>query len=548
MSWAAKRKTKRDEDLAYCLLGIFGVAMPMVYGEGCEQAFFRLQEQIMRTSRDDSILAWHLALGAATSDPAPITPGKVLAAAPSDFANCGHIVSRQQSAISSLVVSGGSLRAHLPLLISASSTIGLLRYGPDHDPALAVGIPLTHTTSDEYFRPRGCHSVLLPRPASPQLQLVHIENSLRTRPESPDQQYWFSINGYTEIDLELINVEPPSYWDRDQALIQSTTSRDIATTQQTFVRLRHRDLSRDFLVVLEVQERGSRLEARSHLMTCHKDTKLAQLAESFRYLAPKVYGKNSASSGILNLRLKSRVVPGRPMSMIEVEAAPTPPETTIDVTLELQKLHLRQEFLEIQEEQVQNLAEENEITTMIEAKTDQVSQVEREREILENKIKELEEQRGIMIQKEAVAAQEVSRLRDRIESVQRKHVVVSGRLQRATKQWVELWRICPGGSHEKETDSLSLLQWACEIGNNAVVQHLLTSGQVECNSKFTDGRIALHIAASNGYEAVARLLLEQGAAIEAVTKDGGTALHFAARNGHEAVARLLRRRGHRGGN
>jgi len=57
MSWAAKRKTKRDEDLAYCLLGIFGVAMPIVYGEGYEQAFFRLQEQIIRISRDDSILA-----------------------------------------------------------------------------------------------------------------------------------------------------------------------------------------------------------------------------------------------------------------------------------------------------------------------------------------------------------------------------------------------------------------------------------------------------------------------------------------------------------
>jgi hypothetical protein len=34
MSWASKRKTARSEDLAYCLLGIFGVNMPMLYGEG----------------------------------------------------------------------------------------------------------------------------------------------------------------------------------------------------------------------------------------------------------------------------------------------------------------------------------------------------------------------------------------------------------------------------------------------------------------------------------------------------------------------------------
>ncbi|KAL5321110.1 hypothetical protein ACEPPN_011922 [Leptodophora sp. 'Broadleaf-Isolate-01'] len=34
MSWAAKRTTTREEDNAYCLLGIFGVYMPLIYGEG----------------------------------------------------------------------------------------------------------------------------------------------------------------------------------------------------------------------------------------------------------------------------------------------------------------------------------------------------------------------------------------------------------------------------------------------------------------------------------------------------------------------------------
>jgi hypothetical protein len=34
MSWASKRKTTRIEDLAYCLMGIFDVNMPMLYGEG----------------------------------------------------------------------------------------------------------------------------------------------------------------------------------------------------------------------------------------------------------------------------------------------------------------------------------------------------------------------------------------------------------------------------------------------------------------------------------------------------------------------------------
>ena len=38
MSWASRRVTTRDEDIAYCLLGIFDVSMPLIYGEG-EKAF-----------------------------------------------------------------------------------------------------------------------------------------------------------------------------------------------------------------------------------------------------------------------------------------------------------------------------------------------------------------------------------------------------------------------------------------------------------------------------------------------------------------------------
>ena len=45
MSWAAKRKTTRKEDEAYSLLGIFGIYMPLIYGEG-ENAFIRLKEMI----------------------------------------------------------------------------------------------------------------------------------------------------------------------------------------------------------------------------------------------------------------------------------------------------------------------------------------------------------------------------------------------------------------------------------------------------------------------------------------------------------------------
>lgn len=45
-AWAKKRKTTRAEDLAYCLLGIFGVSMPVLYGEGKENANRRLRKEV----------------------------------------------------------------------------------------------------------------------------------------------------------------------------------------------------------------------------------------------------------------------------------------------------------------------------------------------------------------------------------------------------------------------------------------------------------------------------------------------------------------------
>ncbi|OAG03259.1 HET-domain-containing protein [Paraphaeosphaeria sporulosa] len=57
MSWAKNRHTTRTEDIAYCLLGIFDVNMPLVYGEG-EKAFVRLQEEIMKDSDDQTLFAW----------------------------------------------------------------------------------------------------------------------------------------------------------------------------------------------------------------------------------------------------------------------------------------------------------------------------------------------------------------------------------------------------------------------------------------------------------------------------------------------------------
>ena len=57
MSWASRRQTTRLEDVAYSLLGLFEINMPLIYGEG-RNAFFRLQREIIQSSSDESIFAW----------------------------------------------------------------------------------------------------------------------------------------------------------------------------------------------------------------------------------------------------------------------------------------------------------------------------------------------------------------------------------------------------------------------------------------------------------------------------------------------------------
>ncbi|KAJ4300817.1 hypothetical protein N0V90_002905 [Kalmusia sp. IMI 367209] len=51
-SWATNRLTTREEDGAYCLLGIFGIYMSLIYGEGRDHAISRLQKKVQEACED----------------------------------------------------------------------------------------------------------------------------------------------------------------------------------------------------------------------------------------------------------------------------------------------------------------------------------------------------------------------------------------------------------------------------------------------------------------------------------------------------------------
>ncbi|KAI8686530.1 HET domain-containing protein [Fusarium keratoplasticum] len=108
MSWAAERETTRSEDIAYSLLGIFGINMPLLYGEGGKRAFIRLQEEIISQTYDHTIFSWGFDRGP--------THGGIFATSPLDFAGGGDIVPISIGHKSHYTVTNLGVQIRLPVM------------------------------------------------------------------------------------------------------------------------------------------------------------------------------------------------------------------------------------------------------------------------------------------------------------------------------------------------------------------------------------------------------------------------------------------------
>jgi hypothetical protein len=119
MGWACKRRTTRPEDIAYCLMGIFNVNMPLLYGEGTK-AFFRLQEEIMKQTTDHSLFAW------IDKDAPDDREYELLAPSPSCFEKTAGIVPYQQweTRLPHSITNEG-LSIHLPIVRVTDATLDI---------------------------------------------------------------------------------------------------------------------------------------------------------------------------------------------------------------------------------------------------------------------------------------------------------------------------------------------------------------------------------------------------------------------------------------
>ena len=148
MSWASGRKTTRPEDIAYCLMGLFDVNMPMLYGEG-EKAFIRLQEEIIRNSDDQSLFAW-----TNSSEDAKLSCG-LLASSPSRFANSGDVMPYSEwESGAPFSTSNKGLRIELHLSPHDGFYVAALNcpVPPKYENFLGIFLKRVHTGSDQYVR------------------------------------------------------------------------------------------------------------------------------------------------------------------------------------------------------------------------------------------------------------------------------------------------------------------------------------------------------------------------------------------------------------
>jgi ankyrin repeat protein len=567
MSWAAKRVTKRKEDIAYSLLGIFDVMMPMIYGEG-DRAFYRLQKKIIKKYRDDSILAWGLdrTLTDSTSDNSNdmISVG-VLAAAPSDFANCGDIVLREHHNESreAFTIDGGCLRVCLPLFTTETGqTLGLLNCGPEHNTEQVVGIPLTiapiSRSFNGFIRPKGRYSILHPNIRSETLiGPIDIRIKRDEASSTIGNRNWLYIEQSIETNLELVEVEPKVLWHRDRALIATESDSNGNIVQPIIARFCPKgEGSRDFLVVFDFETQGSQVRPQCHIMISSRDTTLLDLAQKRIYIRHEAFGKKSANNGTISIHVtvQPKIFNEQPMFAVRLAKIHSLPEDTVDATFELRLLDLKLESVSQVKEEDEICQEAEWLGRHREEKIASLEHMKGQLAVVEEKIRKLSDEKRLLanglekwlqemdrltIRENRIKQQqdELSRRRLRMQSLLQNDLDAVKALENGYEPIVRLLLLTTGNI--TVNNDQTPLSWAAANGYEGIIRLLLTAGMAEDK----DGRTPLSLAAAGGHEAAVQLLLNKGADVDLNDDYSRTPLSYAAENGHEAVVKLLLEKG-----
>jgi hypothetical protein len=221
MSWLSTRVTTRVEDLAYCMLGIFDINMPLLYGEGAK-AFLRLQEEIIKISDDQTVFCWEW-----DSTLVPDNWQSILAPNPRVFANSVDYVStprHQSSEVMSYGMTNAGLRIELPVIGSLNQICAVLdvtkKQDMDPQKRRRYCIPLAgddgvHRRTQTPSQPLPLHSAMI----TTKKKLYIVSRTTRSQahpwlpsPYIPHYSFGFHMNyklddpdaSYHELSMQLL--------------------------------------------------------------------------------------------------------------------------------------------------------------------------------------------------------------------------------------------------------------------------------------------------------------------------------------------------------
>lgn len=541
MSWAAKRVTKRPEDIAYSLLGIFGVSMPMIYGEG-EKAFRRLQEQIMKDLGDDSILAWAFEPDPTLPDDAIDTVlGTALAPSPSFFANSGHVVTMDHGAHSSFEVHGGSIRLSIAVLVTPTETFGLLQCGLERDSNKVVAIPLVAARGrpGNYFRLGGRRARLLPNPVpdnSPTLLHLQLDGG-RKQTVGP-----CLIHIRKSIpDLELISVHPEACWRKERALIEAPAGPSANGIPRILMRFREaaRNVP-DFVAVVEI---NSEAQPSCILMIASRETTLGEIdarPDAWRNMAAGgQYAHNSFLSIRMDLQPLMASTPQRkyvltPLAMPEVFG------TTVSATAALESSGPSALLDELRRASEIQQREAKERAAALKHEKEKIFQKEGELLRVRSQIAALE--------------QEACRLEETINEGRKVEVDLLEKWSSAQRAGVDTGEKISAmerfmGAYDANEEGLEdeiafskvaeqILAFAVDRGYDSFARKLIERTD-SISVRDLEGRTPLHHAARRGQDELVQMLLNKGADIDTPDGLGVTPLHHAVRRGQDKLVQML---------
>lgn len=229
MSWASSRTTTRIEDSAYCLLGLFGVNMPLLYGEGTK-AFLRLQQEIIKISNDRSIFAFDEAWTPLATSPALFSRSRDVHVGRTATAWYSNYTVPIPS-VYQMTNTGLSIRMALILTLSEGLVLGVLDdvfSRPDLEPA-CITLFSTYTYEHQYNRvalPFSWTSININ--TLKQGLLPGREVMVRRRDGRRKYDLAFSPGVARDILISTTTGQQEGYWDRKICRLSNNLKANVA--------------------------------------------------------------------------------------------------------------------------------------------------------------------------------------------------------------------------------------------------------------------------------------------------------------------------------